>query len=381
MDVPRDPGQLQVLWVTNVMAPYRRTLWESVGQRTKLQIIAVEGGDRRIVSPQSASDWGTRGGLNFQAENLSAFRFRWGARWFHVTGRIGTVLRSVKNSDVILVGSWESPVYWQYLLAARLMKRPTVLFQESTNRTAHFRGGPVRIAKSFIFRSCEAVVVPGAASRESVRDLGVPEERIFEGFNAVDVQHFRPLSGGASKGISQDQHAWGHHYLYVGQLIERKRPEAVIREFARIRTGGDRLVLVGKGPLKESLAELARKLDLGDSVTFTGSVSYENLPEIYFESHTLVLPSSVEVWGLVVNEALAAGRHVVVSEHCGVADSVRKMEGVFVWREGEGSLGDVMLRSARKWQGPIEQPEILDFTNDRFAEVFVNSFRFVSGLR
>ena len=90
-----------------------------------------------------------------------------------------------------------------------------------------------------------------------------------------------------------------------------------------------------------------------------------------------MLVSDNEVWGLVVNEALAAGLHVVISDQCGVSHSVKRMKGVYIWYEDEESLDEVLRRSAREWNGPIQNPEILEFTNERFAQTFLDSFDYV----
>ncbi|WP_179223222.1 glycosyltransferase family 4 protein [Microbacterium sp. Yaish 1] len=212
----------------------------------------------------------------------------------------------------------------------------------------------------------DAVVVPGPAAADALRDLGVHESRIFEGFNAVDVARFAAVAHLAPEGE-------GHRYLFVGQLIERKNVDGLIHAFARCRRPEDSLTIVGTGEQGASLEHLVARSGLGSTVQFVGSLAYELLPNLMADHHTLVLPSTEEVWGLVVNEALAAGRHVVVSDQAGVAQSVSGMPGVYVCPPATG-LQQAMADSRQAWAGPRRDPAIARHTPEAFAEVFLSSF-------
>ena len=79
------------------------------------------------------------------------------------------------------------------------------------------------------------------------------------------------------------------------------------------------LLIAGDGPLLASLHDEVARLQIGSFVRFLGHVDYNQLPTVYSRARCLVLPSTVEQWGLVVNEALAAGRPVLLSNRCGAA--------------------------------------------------------------
>jgi len=78
------------------------------------------------------------------------------------------------------------------------------------------------------------------------------------------------------------------------------------------------LVLVGSGPLEEELRSKAKAWCIG-GLHFVPWKSYEELPHYYALASCFILPSVCEPWGLVVNEAMACGLPVLVSEHCGCA--------------------------------------------------------------
>lgn len=109
-------------------------------------------------------------------------------------------------------------------------------------------------------------------------------------------------------------------WLYVGNLIPRKRVDRVIRAFglwARRNPGrATSLKIIGEGSEQRALARLAQRLSLGDLVDFVGAVDHELLPAIFSESDVLVHLSSHETFGITVVEAAMTGLPVVVTE-CG----------------------------------------------------------------
>src|SRR5664280_3633313 len=114
-----------------------------------------------------------------------------------------------------------------------------------------------------------------------------------------------------------------------GQLIARKNMVEALNAFARIAEIDDTLTIVGTGTEALSLVKEAGKLGMAEHIYFVGHQDSANLRRIYSRSQTLVLPSLKEAWGLVVNEALASGMHVVSSTAAGVTGEVAHMRGVF----------------------------------------------------
>lgn len=276
--------------------------------------------------------------------------------------------RLVGDADAVLLGGWESPAYWQISRAAARRGARRVGFYESTLASMGHRRGAIARARRSFFRSLDAVVVPGIAARDAIMSFGVPADRIHLGFNAVDMTGFAAV---AEHDSPSDQS--GHRYVYVGQLIHRKNVAALIQAFELVRTERDTLTIIGAGELQSTLSSLVERLGLGLCVEFRGPLAYADLPAALGEMHTLVLPSTEEVWGLVANEALAAGRHVVISEAAGAAASIRGMEGVVLCKPTATDIARGMRDSREQWQGPIQSPAILTHTPERLADVFVSA--------
>jgi glycosyltransferase involved in cell wall biosynthesis len=196
--------------------------------------------------------------------------------------------------------------------------------------------------------------------------MGVPAEKILTLFNPVDVQWFADLA--AKDRVASSP---GHRFLYVGQLIERKNVEMLVDAFAAMRNPRDSLTIVGDGPLSATLQEYSRRLGLDGSVHFTGHHDQQQVAHDYANADTLVLPSTNEVWGLVVNEALASGLHVAVSKAAGVASFVEPMTGAYLFDPEISSMITALRRSREDWNGVITNPEIMRYTPEKFAEAIV----------
>ena len=167
----------------------------------------------------------------------------------------------------------------------------------------------------------DAAFVPGIRGFEYIKSLGIPGEAIWRGLYVVDNDHF---SKGAWK-IRQESQKYRslyrlpeNYFLVVARLSPEKNLERLFQSFAHYREQGGTwsLMVVGSGPQKVFLKNLASSL-AKDSLVFADWQQYEALPAFYALANCFILPSLSEPWGLVVNEAMAAGLPVLVSNRCG----------------------------------------------------------------
>lgn len=356
-----------VLWVTNIAAPYRAPVWGSLGEETDLTVALLESNEQRKREGRRGDDWRPEAMTAVRSRTLRTIKYRRGELSLFTLVDAWPFLQ--RRPAAVLLGGWESPAYWQLFLAARLTGVRTVGFYESTLHTNRHRSGLVAAARRWFFKHLDAVVVPGIAAERAILEFGVAPDRVFRGFNAVDVSKIASRARSSPRNASPGSHA----FLFVGQLIHRKQPDVLLRAFAAVRRDADTLQFVGDGPLRASLEREAEHLGIAGHVTFTGSLDNDTTIDVIVASDTLVLPSVEEVWGLVVNEALAAGLHAVVTQDSGVSASVSSMRGVYLTAPDEIALGAAMEASRADYAGPIEEPEILRHTPLSFAQVFLKA--------
>src|SRR5690606_14533386 len=112
--------------------------------------------------------------------------------------------------------------------------------------------------------------------------------------------------------------------LYLGRIVEVKGLDVLIK--AMVYTD-KKLVVYGEGGFQKKCAELCEELGLGDRVVFKGPCSHAEVNALMQQYKYFVLPGKklsqraqqVESWGFTVNEALANGCKVVVSDSVGAA--------------------------------------------------------------
>ena len=351
MEASRQP---KILWLTNLPAPYRFPIWERMAKSFDLKVAF-------LLGEKNWRNWTVPDGKSWKHEYLSLKSKN--VNEFDLIPSIRGAKKILRNVDVLVLGGWETPFYIRTLLLAKRRRIPLIKFYESTQDSHRFTNFIIRKIRSSILSQADFIVTAGSASTKAVEAMGIASEKIVTLFNPVDVSWFHSFARNHRTPVTS-----GHHYIYVGQLIERKNVATILRSFAAIRNDADTLTIAGDGSLARDLKNLAASLGIAESVTFAGHRNQEELAKLYAASNTFILASTNEVWGLVVNEALASGLHVVVTDKCGVAEFVQDMDGAYICETDQKSLQEAMSKSSRQWNGYIEEPEILKFTPERFAD-------------
>jgi glycosyltransferase involved in cell wall biosynthesis len=194
---------------------------------------------------------------------------------------------------------------------------------------------------SKLFRSASGFMVSGALNADYYRHYGADPELFFLLPWAVDNERFAEASRFAPRereemrykiGIRSDQTL----FVFSAKLVERKDPMTLLRAYEQLPDRDRAAVLfLGDGVLREPLETFAREQKLAN-VHFAGFVNQRELPKYYGMSDVFVLPSTYEPRGAVINEAMACGLPVIVTDRCGsVGDIVLEEENAFVYPAGD----------------------------------------------
>jgi len=347
----------RIIFLTNLPAPYRFPIFDKMTEFVDLKVFF-------ILGERNWRNWPAPTNRVWQHEFLDLFSIR--IKEYEFVPQFKAAKKVLKCADLVIVGSWEIPIYMRTIYLAKKSGVPIVQIYESIEKSQRFRSGFIARVRSSLIKKATFVVTFGAESTKAVQDMGVPHSSILELFNPVDVSWFHNYS---IKNRVPDSD--GHKYLYVGQLIERKNLFNLIDAFNHVHSENDTLMIVGEGHLKSTLEEYVKTKTLHGKVIFVGPKNQLDLAAIYSKSNTLVLASENEVWGLVVNEALACGMHVVVSKNSGVSAFVDGMPGVFLSATDSQSIAKSMTESKSQWEGFVESPPIMGFTPELFAELLM----------
>jgi glycosyltransferase involved in cell wall biosynthesis len=149
---------------------------------------------------------------------------------------------------------------------------------------------------------------------------------VFDGYDVVDNGYYAAGADAAradAAAVRAKHRLPGQYFFASARFVPKKNLPRLVRAFAAYRFAAGPaawdLVLVGDGPGRAELEQLISELGVGRAVHLTGYKSFTDLPAYYGLAGAFIHASTTEQWGLVVNEAMAAGLPVVVSHTCGCA--------------------------------------------------------------
>lgn len=177
-----------------------------------------------------------------------------------------------------------------------------------------FRGDLRQVAGAVVYRLrysrlFDHVWVPGKSGFRLMRFFGVPANRISEGLYTADTTVFRCTAPIESRPL---------RFVFAGQFIERKNVLRLCDAFLRFRreiAGSCDLHLYGSGPLLD-------RIPFHPDVHVHPFATPTQLAAAYNQSRCLVLPSTLDHWGLVLHEAASCGTLLIASHATGAAQDL-----------------------------------------------------------
>lgn len=231
-----------------------------------------------------------------------------------------------------------------------------------------------------LFRLPTLMLPGGTRQAAYLRNFGVPEKRIRIVGMTVDVERmvtmasrFRLEMDARSRRAKLGIQAGEVAFIFVGRLEEHKGIAILLEAFAILRARGMTIALIvaGDGLLRETVVQATTR---DPAIHWLGRLNGEEVVQAYCAADILVLPSSFEPWGLVVNEAMACGLPTIVSDRVGSADDlvVDKTTGRIVPANSVGELVEAMAWMAAdgarlEKMGRAAQLLIKDWTMDNWA--------------
>jgi glycosyltransferase involved in cell wall biosynthesis len=365
----------------DVFSPYTLARLNALGRRANL--IGIESAYRSV-----AYDWDkTIGAENFQRVTL----FQEGAveqrSQKEIRSCVAEMLAELRP-DVMAINGWSQPTALALLAWSMKRRIPVVVMSESTSHDA-VRMWWREAAKRRIVGLCSAALVGGTRHVSYMQELGMPQAGIFTGYDVVDNAYFADGAERARQDAAQLRAKLGlpkNYFLASARFIAKKNLPGLLKAYALYRAsageGAWKLVLLGDGPLKPELQAIAAQLGIGQDLILPGFKQYGALPAYYGLARAFVHSSTVEQWGLVVNEAMSAGLPVLVSNRCGCApDLIVEGENGYVFDPYDvEQLSDLLRLVASEaprldTMGRASQRIIADWTPDVFAINMIEACR------
>jgi glycosyltransferase involved in cell wall biosynthesis len=290
------------------------------------------------------------------------------------------------DPDAILVIGWAFQSHLKVL--RHYSKKKIIIFRgDSTllDKTSFIRREARHLFLKWVYIHIDFALYVGSNNYRYFKKMGVKPNRLFYAPHAIDNNRF---SGSGDKyeeralDLRKEMGIDPHDvvFLYAGKLEEKKDVRILLETFKQYALyDRAQLVIVGNGGMEKELKTVYKQLP---GIHFMDFQNQSMMPIIYRLADVYVLPSKGpgDTWGLAVNEAMASGRAVLVSDKCGCAiDLVEEGKNGFMFTSGNMDNLRVKLnilialgKEGLREMGKNSQIKIKDFSFEKFCRVTEN---------
>lgn len=312
MQEPALASPMRVTFITVMPSPYVQDLFACMASdgRFQLQVLYLE-----QVAPDTY--WGP--------QNMPPYARVLPGRWIGILGaRVHvnpTVISALRNThpDLSVIVGYSGFTNQMAMRWLTLNQKPWVFWGEipglqSRNAVGRWMR---RLAQSPL-KSARGIAAIGSHAVAAYREL-------LHGNSDIPVRNIPYHCRIDAFEAAGDQRVQSSEirFLYCGQLIHRKGVDLLCAAFTRLVASGAnvRLTLAGDGPLRDEL-QFSLRPEVATRATFSGFIPVDELPEIFGSHDVFLLPSRHDGWGVVVNQAVAAGMPVIATTEVGAANDL-----------------------------------------------------------
>lgn len=285
--------------------------------------------------------------------------------------------------DVVFIPGWSFAIAKAALKWCQKNKVIPLLMSESNEHDAP-RIWWKELYKTWIVSKYKAALVGGKKHQEYLSKLGMKSEAIFWGYDVVDNNFFAPHNLNNLSRPNQKP-----YFLSVGRFIPKKNFLLLLKAYANYLEKSSinswDLVLCGSGQLQSQIEQYIDKLNLQDRVYLPGFLKPKELLPYFAHAGCFVHASTTEQWGLVVNEAMAAGLPVLVSNRCGCFEDliIEGVNGFGFDPQNSQQLTNLMLTISseqidRQKLGQAALKHIQKFAPDRFVRGLMQAVEYAT---
>jgi glycosyltransferase involved in cell wall biosynthesis len=255
--------------------------------------------------------------------------------------------------DVLIVHGYATATAWLATVAAKFVRTKVLMRAESQllNRKSLLRRVARRVVLTPYFALLDGALFLGKENERFYQEYGMPKRKLTHVPYTVDNEFFgRHRALRTNTRLLRDR--WGIPantpvIVCCAKLIAKKQPLHLLEAFAHVRSRyPSYLLFVGDGELRPQILERARSLGIHESVRVTGFLNQSEISDAYAVADLFVLPSAIEPWGLVINEAMNFALPIVTTDCVGAAaDLVQEgKNGFVVPRHDVDALADRLTR-------------------------------------
>ncbi len=367
---------MDYLIISDIPTPWREPVFERIYERLggAVQVAYFKNNERRRL-------WTFKMGKHpktiLKAITLTAGDTE---RFFN-PGLVPFLLRR-RPHVALIFGCIKDPSGWLAMALCRLLGTKIALLDDSWLGRDRDVGGLRRWARRVVYnRFGDAFVGTSRRTLEMFRHYNsrILDEQCFLSHLVADNDYFEKRLAGRRLERNFD-------VMFSGRLVNVKNPAFFAKVCAGIkaRLGKCRVLVIGEGDaaLKAQMCDIFQQN--GVTAEFAGFIPHADLPDYYAQSRLLLLPTSGDCWGVVINEAMLAGTPVITTEWTAAA-------GELVLHERNGyvlpldvqawvSAASELLSSDSKWESfsQCARQTVKGFNYDRAAAGILDAFAYLA---
>jgi glycosyltransferase involved in cell wall biosynthesis len=362
---------LKVALVTNHPPPFRVPIYQRIAETSDIDLHAV------FCSRREPNRQWELPAMKFNHVFLKERFVTRGSNFIHNNPDVFAALKRLSPHVIITTGF--NPTFLYAFLYAQATGTAHVPMTDGTEESERALSRFHRTMRRLVYTRSRAFIAASHGGLRLYRSYGVETERCFQSCLCIDNDAFESMPALDDRPFD---------LIFCSRIVPEKNPLFALQVATALAARLHRkvrILFVGVGEQEDEVkAEAARVSPLVDAV-FTGHAAQTELPSLYQSARLFLFPTQHDVWGVVANEACAAGLPVIVSPHAGVAgELVLDGENGFIcpldaelWAERAAML----LNSENAYRRAAERSRALvsRYTFDHAANGVVAACRFAAG--
>lgn len=298
------PPRIRVAMVTNIPAPYRIPVYENLVRHEDIDFCVFFCSGR-----EPDREWDLQG-QKYRQVYLKEKFLTYRGRYIHCNPDIWSQLKAFAPQVVVTTGF--NPSFILAYLYARWHGARHIAMTDGTYFTESRLTAVHRLVRRWIYSGTSAFLGASQGSFELYRSYGIAPDRMFQSHLCANNDAYAPIEASRKQ----------FDFVFSARFIEDKNPRFamdVARAVGRRLNRRVRLLMMGSGELDQALRAYATEVADHVDVHFPGFVKQADLPAHYASARLMLFPTAIDTWGVVANEAMAAGVPVLVTPMAGVA--------------------------------------------------------------
>lgn len=293
------------LIVTHIPSFYKVNLYNELVKRLKIFVIFISSD----TSQKRSNNFSSLDNVLFDYEVLCQGNFQTRKILKNIL-TLQSMLGRLKFKK-ILVSGWDLPEFWYIVFTSK--KSKNFLALESTIFESSYKGLKGFIKKLFLSR-ISTVFASGSLHCDLLKALNFQGEvKVTNGVGIINKPKF-----------IKTQKKFSGKFLYIGRIIDIKNLKFLVEIFNDMPKFT--LTIIGVGEQEKFLQSISNK-----NIVFKGAVENKFIGDKFGKNDVFILPSLIEPWGLVAEEALYFGLPVLISDRCGSSELIKNGINGFIF--------------------------------------------------